>query len=86
MIRTGGWQRARAQQSTRKSHGPTTIDGELVARSVDDGRGSAYKVGQRVLHLKFGHGTVVALEGNKLTIDFETAGRKKVLDSFVQKG
>jgi DNA helicase II / ATP-dependent DNA helicase PcrA len=30
-------------------------------------------------------GTVVSVEGNKLTIDFEKAGRKKVLDSFVQK-
>ena len=63
-----------------------TIDGELVARSVDDGRGSKYGVGDRVFHLKFGYGTVSSLEGNKLTIDFEKAGRKKVLDSFVQKG
>ena len=62
-----------------------TIDGELVARSTDDGRGSRYKVGERVLHLKYGHGRVAAIEGNKLTIDFESAGRKKVLESFVQK-
>jgi hypothetical protein len=38
-------------------------------------------LGQRVFHQKFGHGTIAAIEGNKLEIDFEHAGRKKVLDS-----
>jgi DNA helicase-2/ATP-dependent DNA helicase PcrA len=86
LYETPGWQRARAQQAGRRSPGPLTIEGDLVARSVDTGgRGSAYGVGDRVLHLKFGLGTVSALEGNKLTIDFDSAGRKKVLDSFVRK-
>jgi DNA helicase II / ATP-dependent DNA helicase PcrA len=40
-------------------------------------------LGQRVFHGKFGYGTIAAIEGNKLEIDFEHAGRKKVLDSFV---
>ena len=83
---TPGWQRARAQAATRKSPGPLTIDGDLVARSTDDGRGSKYSVGERVFHLKFGYGTIAGVEGNKLSIDFEKAGRKKVLDSFVQRG
>ncbi len=82
---TPGWQRARAQASQRKSPGPITIDGDLVARSVDVGKGSAYSVGERVFHLKFGYGSIESIEGNKLSIDFEKAGRKKVLDSFVQK-
>jgi DNA helicase-2/ATP-dependent DNA helicase PcrA len=43
-------------------------------------------VGQRVFHDKFGQGTIAAIEGNKLEIDFEHAGRKKVLDSFVSAG
>jgi DNA helicase-2/ATP-dependent DNA helicase PcrA len=81
---TPGWQRARAQQASRKGAGPMTIEGELVARSVDLGPGSGYQEGQRVFHNKFGYGTIAALEGNKLTIDFET-GRKKVLDSFIRK-
>ncbi len=86
MYETPGWQRARAQQSSRRSPGPMTIDGDLVARSTDDpGRSSAYVVGERVFHLKFGYGRIDQIEGNKLTIDFEKAGRKKVLDSFVQK-
>ena len=85
LYETPGWQRARAQSSQRKSAGPLTIDGDLVARSVDDGRGSAYSEGERVFHLKFGYGRIEQIEGNKLTIEFEKAGRKKVLESFVQK-
>ncbi|WP_323015223.1 ATP-dependent helicase, partial [Devosia sp.] len=84
---TPGWQRARANQASRKGGGPLTIEGELVARSVNVGNDrSAYGVGERVFHLKFGYGTVTAVEGNKLSIDFEKAGPKKVLESFVSKG
>ncbi|MDB5623857.1 MAG: ATP-dependent helicase, partial [Devosia sp.] len=86
VYQTPGWQRARAQQATRKGGGPMTIEGELVARSVDLGSGSAYARGERVFHLKFGYGVISDIEGNKLTIDFEQAGRKKVLDSFIKKG
>ena len=84
---TPGWQRARAQQGQRKGGGPLTIDGDLVARSVDlGGSSSAFAFGERVFHLKFGYGAISGIEGNKLTIDFEKAGRKKVLDSFITKG
>ncbi|WP_443018500.1 ATP-dependent helicase [Sphingomonas sp. 8AM] len=40
-------------------------------------------VGQRVFHQKFGYGAIAEIEGNKLEIDFEQAGRKRVMDSFV---
>lgn len=84
---TPGWQRARNQQANRKGGGPLTIDGDLVARSVDlGGDKSAFGLGERVFHLKFGYGAIADIEGNKLTIDFEKAGRKKVLESFVKKG
>ena len=43
-------------------------------------------LGQRVFHHKFGYGTIAEIEGNKLEIDFEQAGRKRVLDSFVSAG
>nr|WP_256515222.1 UvrD-helicase domain-containing protein [Alsobacter ponti] len=65
----------------RKS-GPMLLEGELVAKST--GASSAFAQGQRVFHIKFGNGTVAAVDGNKLTIDFDKAGRKMVLDSFVQ--
>ncbi|WP_246132838.1 ATP-dependent helicase [Devosia ginsengisoli] len=83
---TPGWQRARAQQGNRKSAGPLTIEGDLVARSVDLGNDrSAFGVGERVFHLKFGYGAIIDIEGNKLSIEFEKAGRKKVLESFIKK-
>jgi DNA helicase-2/ATP-dependent DNA helicase PcrA len=84
---TPGWQRARANQASRKGAGPLTIEGELVARSVDlGGESSGFALGDRVFHLKFGYGEVMSIEGNKLTIDFEKAGTKKVLESFVKRG
>jgi DNA helicase-2/ATP-dependent DNA helicase PcrA len=38
-----------------------------------------------VLHAKFGPGSVAAVDGNKLTVDFDKSGRKMVLDSFVEQ-
>jgi DNA helicase-2/ATP-dependent DNA helicase PcrA len=38
----------------------------------------------RCYHEKFGLGTIVAVDGNKLTVDFDRAGQKRVLDSFVR--
>jgi DNA helicase-2/ATP-dependent DNA helicase PcrA len=46
---------------------------------------SAFAVGDRVFHLKFGNGNVVAASGNKLTIAFDKAGEKRVVDSFVER-
>ena len=43
-------------------------------------------VGMRVFHEKFGYGVIEDIEGNKLEIEFETAGRKRVMDSFVGVG
>ncbi len=61
-----------------------TIEGELVAKSVSPDP-SPFTVGDRVFHQKFGNGNVSAIEGNKLTIDFDRAGQKKVLDGFVAR-
>jgi DNA helicase-2/ATP-dependent DNA helicase PcrA len=41
-------------------------------------------VGTRVFHQKFGYGRITAKDGDKLEIDFEKAGRKKVMGSFVE--
>jgi DNA helicase-2/ATP-dependent DNA helicase PcrA len=67
---------------TRRS-GPLTIEGELVAKST--GTSSEFSVGDRVFHQKFGNGNVIVVDGNKLTIQFDKAGEKKVVDSFVRK-
>ena len=44
---------------------------------------SAFEIGARVFHQKFGYGLVVEIEGDKLTVDFEKAGEKKVVARFV---
>jgi DNA helicase-2/ATP-dependent DNA helicase PcrA len=62
---------------------PLTIEGELVAKST--GTVSAFTLGDRVFHQKFGNGNVVAVDGNKLTIAFDKAGEKRVVDSFVER-
>ena len=49
----------------------------------DAEEGSKYELGQRVFHQKFGYGRIVEIQGNKLEIDFEHSGIKKVIDSFV---
>ena len=53
---------------------PLTIEGELVAKST--GTVSAFTLGDRVFHQKFGNGNVTAIDGNKLTIQFDRAGRE----------
>jgi len=68
---------------SRNKRGPMTIEGELVAKST--GTVSEFSLADRVFHQKFGYGQVVKVDGNKLTIAFEKAGEKKVVDSFVER-
>ncbi|MEI9803454.1 MAG: UvrD-helicase domain-containing protein [Pseudolabrys sp.] len=74
---------ARAKTPARRPNIPLTIEGELVAKST--GTASAFDVGARVFHQKFGNGNVTAVDGNKLTIKFDHAGEKRVVDSFVER-
>ncbi len=67
----------------RKRAIPSEIDGELVAASTVE-TPSAFELGQRVFHQKFGYGRISEIDGNKLTVEFEKAGQKKVVASFVE--
>ena len=67
----------------RKSRPPLTLEGELVAKST--GTVSEYTIGDRVFHQKFGNGHVTAVDGNKLVVQFDRAGEKRVVDSYVQR-
>ncbi len=51
----------------------------------DDTDAVKYSKGERVFHEKFGYGEITSVEGNKLTIDFDKAGEKRVIDSFVSR-
>ncbi len=77
-----GWQRA--QSSGQFSREPTRIvEARASAVSLGNKGRDDMSVGLRIFHQKFGYGTVAEIEGNKLEIDFEQSGRKRVLDSFV---
>ena len=79
-----GWQRA-----SRGNFNPEpqrVIEARASAVSLGNQGRTDLELGQRVFHGKFGYGIIAAIEGNKLEIDFEHAGRKKVLDSFVNAG
>ncbi len=90
---TPGWQRAQRANEARRGgfaeaappfrRAPLVIEGELVAKST--GAQSDFAVGDRVFHQKFGNGNVTAVDGNKLTIAFDKAGEKRVVDSFVER-
>ena len=83
-----GWKRAQERGYHGGPAGRTQVlegEGKLVAVS-ESSAASDYRRGDRVFHIKFGYGKVAAVEGNKLTVDFDKAGTKKVLDGFVEKG
>jgi DNA helicase-2/ATP-dependent DNA helicase PcrA len=83
---TPGWRRAEARQrewgesGSRGPRSPSPIFEGAVQRQTST---SAFHAGSRVFHNKFGPGEVVAVDGSKLTVDFDKAGRKLVMDSFV---
>ena len=56
-----------------------------AAATADPKASSGWTKGQRVFHQKFGYGDVRVVEGNKLLVDFEKAGEKRVIDTFVEK-
>jgi DNA helicase-2/ATP-dependent DNA helicase PcrA len=60
-----------------------TIEGRVLHSTVGGEPRNDIGIGARVHHDKFGMGTVKSQDGNKLEIDFDQAGLKMVLDSFV---
>ncbi len=81
LTRGPGWQRAVAtgyDSTPHRVREVTRSAASFAAKARSD-----ITVGQRVFHDKFGYGEVVDQEGNKLEIEFEQAGRKRVIDSFV---
>ena len=76
-----GWQRA--LESGYDTKQLTVKESRRSAASFAARPRSDIALGARVFHDKFGYGTVMAQEGNKLEIEFEKSGTKRVIDSFV---
>jgi DNA helicase-2/ATP-dependent DNA helicase PcrA len=80
---TPGWERAERMERTFKAASKgRIIEGNVVARAA---QAHSYQIGERVFHQKFGYGKITAIEGDKLTIEFEKAGEKRVVASFVAR-
>jgi len=79
-----GWQRFQANKNKNFGRAPKEIEGHAVKRPAKK-KTSNFTVGERIFHQKFGYGTVKAADGTKLTVAFEKAGEKKVLDGFVER-
>jgi len=75
---------ARMRRAGQAAPPPRVIDGQADHVVVSTPGTSNYAIGERVFHIKFGYGRIEDIEGNKLDIAFEKAGRKKVVDSFVE--
>jgi DNA helicase-2/ATP-dependent DNA helicase PcrA len=59
--------------------GPVPRRGEEVRKA------GGFAVGARVFHQKFGYGTITEVEDNKLSVHFDVAGDKKVMDAYVER-
>ena len=57
---------------------------EAIAQSAPT-KLTALAVGDRVSHPQFGNGTITAIEGSKLSIAFDTHGKKQIIDSYVKR-
>ncbi|OWR01328.1 ATP-dependent helicase [Sphingopyxis witflariensis] len=75
------WQRA-AVKSTTVTRAPAPTEGGRAA-SVGAKARADLAIGMRVFHEKFGYGVINDIDGNKLEVEFEQAGSKRVLDSFI---
>ncbi|MCF8510259.1 MAG: UvrD-helicase domain-containing protein [Rhodobacteraceae bacterium] len=73
-----GWRRLQ-ERSTR----PISQPAEARHITIDASAVSAYVLGDRVFHQKFGYGEIIGIEGDKLDIEFDHAGSKKIVARWV---
>jgi len=74
-----GWRRLQARAGDRGVGQPR----ESRHVTIDMNAVSSFVMGERVFHQKFGYGAVIGIEGDKLEIEFEKAGVKKVVSRFL---
>jgi DNA helicase-2/ATP-dependent DNA helicase PcrA len=74
-----GWRRLQDRQGQRPLSQPQQAKSVTIDLTAD----SAYTVGDRVFHTKFGYGRVTGIEGDKLDIRFDKTGEKKIVARFV---
>jgi len=80
-----GWKRYQANTQTGRRSDPPTINAKakIISSGGSDKTGK-WKAGDRVFHDKFGYGTVKKADGEKYSVQFDKAGLKKVVESFLR--
>jgi DNA helicase-2/ATP-dependent DNA helicase PcrA len=74
------------KQSSWQSHHKALTQHKIDANQVKTNESpQKFDLGERIFHQKFGYGKVTSTDGNKLEVEFEKAGTKKVVDSFVER-
>ncbi len=63
----------------------TPRSGKIHDRKVVSESGEILAREDRIFHDKFGYGKIINIDGHKLDIAFESGGKKRVMDSFVEK-
>jgi DNA helicase-2/ATP-dependent DNA helicase PcrA len=71
-----GWKRLQAR-ATDPARAAASLNRAMAAGDAH------FSAGERVFHQKFGMGTVMAVEGDKLAVAFDRAGEKHVVAGFV---
>ncbi len=74
-----GWRRLQARSQER----PMSQPSEARNTVIDAAAVSSFTMGERVFHQKFGYGAIIGIEGDKLEIEFDKAGTKKVVAKFI---
>jgi DNA helicase-2/ATP-dependent DNA helicase PcrA len=74
-----GWRRMQSRIGER----PVSQPKQSSHQVIDIAASATHTVGERVFHQKFGYGEIMAIEGDKLEIEFDKAGTKKVVARFI---
>ncbi|MEO1329425.1 MAG: UvrD-helicase domain-containing protein [Pseudomonadota bacterium] len=74
-----GWSRLQKNAGRRGTRAPA----EAKTLAIDAGASTAFTLGQRVFHQKFGYGVIEQMEGDKLSVAFEKAGTKRVVARYL---
>ncbi|WP_421790914.1 ATP-dependent helicase [Hyphobacterium sp.] len=79
-----GWKRYQAASGAGRKGSAAVIEGKANYVETSSAGSGQWKPGDRCFHDKFGYGTVQRADGAKLTVAFDKAGEKKVVESFVR--
>ncbi|MEM9716184.1 MAG: UvrD-helicase domain-containing protein [Pseudomonadota bacterium] len=74
-----GWRRMQQRSGNHGLSQPSEARNIIIDATAI----SAFSVGDRVFHQKFGYGEIMGIEGDKLSIEFDKAGSKHVVARFV---